>query len=59
MAVGGVNIDNVDKFFKAGASAVGVGGGLIKNDLIKNECFDEITEIVSKFVITVKKATTI
>ncbi|MFH1614259.1 MAG: bifunctional 4-hydroxy-2-oxoglutarate aldolase/2-dehydro-3-deoxy-phosphogluconate aldolase [Planctomycetota bacterium] len=56
MAVGGVNTGNVTEFFKCGASAVGVGGGLIKNDLIANGNFGAITDLVARFVKVVKQA---
>lgn len=50
MPTGGVNIDNVEEWFKNGVVAVGVGGGLTKGTS------EEITEKAKAFLEKIKKA---
>lgn len=40
MAVGGINLENINEFFQSGADAVGVGGSLIREDYIKAGRYD-------------------
>ena len=40
MATGGVNSENMESWFKAGVSVVGIGGGLITNEMVEQENFD-------------------
>lgn len=47
---GGVGLENVAEFIKAGAIAVGVGGSLIDRDSIKNRDFTMIKERARKFM---------
>ncbi|MBR4910696.1 MAG: bifunctional 4-hydroxy-2-oxoglutarate aldolase/2-dehydro-3-deoxy-phosphogluconate aldolase [Clostridia bacterium] len=54
LAVGGVNAENCAGFLKAGAAGVGVGGSLIKRDLIENGEFDKITALAKIFVKNLK-----
>ena len=53
MVTGGVNIDNIGEWFKAGANAIGVGGNL--NTLGEQGRFDDIREIVSQYVNKLKE----
>jgi 2-dehydro-3-deoxyphosphogluconate aldolase/(4S)-4-hydroxy-2-oxoglutarate aldolase len=41
---GGVNVDNIGDFLRAGASAVGVGGELISQQLLDDKDFEALTE---------------
>jgi len=52
MPTGGVNLDNVTEWFKAGAVAVGVGGSLTAG--AKSGDFKSITETAKKFVEKIK-----
>lgn len=52
MPTGGVSIDNVAEWFKAGAVAVGAGGALTGG----GKSLDEITETAKKFVTAVAAA---
>lgn len=52
MPTGGVSIDNVAEWFKAGAVAVGAGGALTGG----GKSLTEITEIAKKFVVAVAEA---
>lgn len=48
MVTGGVNIDNIDKWIKAGADLVGIGGEL--NTIGEEGKFDDITSICEKYI---------
>ncbi|MDQ0338269.1 2-dehydro-3-deoxyphosphogluconate aldolase/(4S)-4-hydroxy-2-oxoglutarate aldolase [Caldalkalibacillus uzonensis] len=55
MPTGGVNLDNIPAFIENGAVAVGVGGALLKPDLINQKAYDQLTDLASQFVNTIKK----
>lgn len=48
MVTGGVNIDNIDSWIKAGVDLVGIGGEL--NQLGEEQKFDEISEICKEYI---------
>ncbi|QSQ08669.1 KHG/KDPG aldolase [Koleobacter methoxysyntrophicus] len=52
---GGVSLDNVEEWIKAGAAAVGVGGDLTKEAIQKND-YSIITQKARQFVEKIKKA---
>jgi 2-dehydro-3-deoxyphosphogluconate aldolase/(4S)-4-hydroxy-2-oxoglutarate aldolase len=54
MPTGGVSIDNVKDWIKAGAVAVGTGGDLTKG--AKDGNYELVTETASKFVEEIRKA---
>lgn len=54
MPTGGVNLNNIGEWVKAGAVAVGTGGDLTKGAKTGN--YDLVTETAAKFVEEVKKA---
>jgi 2-dehydro-3-deoxyphosphogluconate aldolase/(4S)-4-hydroxy-2-oxoglutarate aldolase len=47
---GGVNLETIGEFFKAGAYAVGVGGELVEAALMKEGRFDAIEERARRFM---------
>jgi len=53
---GGVNLETIGDFLKAGACAVGVGGELVDPTLIRDGRFDAITERARQFLAAVAKA---
>ncbi len=53
---GGVNLETIGDFLKAGACAVGVGGELVDAKLIQQGRFDAITERARQFLAEVVKA---
>lgn len=55
MPVGGIDVNNVGEFIRAGAIAVGVGGSLIKKDLLANENYKAIEELAKKYMDEIKK----
>lgn len=48
-AVGGVNAQNMNDFFKIGCCGVGVGGNLVNKKLIEAHQFDEITKLALEY----------
>ena len=48
MAVGGVEKDNIEDFFKAGFRSVGMGSSLIKKDYLKNQDWDSLDKHVEE-----------
>lgn len=50
MAVGGVNLDNLADFFKAGAMGAGIGGNLANVKLIQTGNFSAITATAKTYV---------
>jgi 2-dehydro-3-deoxyphosphogluconate aldolase/(4S)-4-hydroxy-2-oxoglutarate aldolase len=49
LAVGGVDENNMNSFFEAGVSGVGVGSNIVKKSLISMKKFDEITVLAKKY----------
>ena len=52
---GGVSLENVDQWIKAGATAVGVGGGLTKAALAADD-YAQLTETAAKFISRIQEA---
>lgn len=50
LAVGGVNLDNMTEFLKAGADGLGIGGNLVSKSLIYDGKFDEVEKIARSYV---------
>lgn len=50
MPVGGVDVGNAGEFIKAGSIAVGVGGSLIRKDLLSKGDYKAIEELARKFI---------
>lgn len=53
---GGVDIDNVGEFFKAGSDAVAVGSSLVDTKALREGRFDDIEKATAAFVKAVAKA---
>jgi 2-dehydro-3-deoxyphosphogluconate aldolase/(4S)-4-hydroxy-2-oxoglutarate aldolase len=53
---GGVTLENVAEFIRAGAAAVGVGGEMIPRDLLARRDFPEITRRARQFADAVRRA---
>jgi 2-dehydro-3-deoxyphosphogluconate aldolase/(4S)-4-hydroxy-2-oxoglutarate aldolase len=53
---GGVNLDNIASFFEAGASAVGIGGNLVRVSKEESANFAGIRDLASQYAAAVKKA---
>ena len=52
---GGINIDNVAHFLRAGAKGLGMGGGLFPGNLIKDERWGELRDHFQSFNQKVKR----
>jgi 2-dehydro-3-deoxyphosphogluconate aldolase/(4S)-4-hydroxy-2-oxoglutarate aldolase len=52
IATGGINLENMMGFLRAGAVAVGVGGSLVDKNLIESGRFGELTELTRRYVAT-------
>lgn len=50
MVVGGISIDNISKYLKAGACSAGIGSSLVDNQLIKTGNYDEVERRAEQFV---------
>jgi len=55
---GGVDINNVADFFRAGCAAVGVGSALLSPNLLQESNWSELTERARQFVAAASSATT-
>lgn len=53
---GGVNLNNIQAFFKAGVVGVGMGGGLFDKTLISNKDYEGLSEYFKKFKTEMGKA---
>ncbi|HET6872583.1 MAG TPA: bifunctional 4-hydroxy-2-oxoglutarate aldolase/2-dehydro-3-deoxy-phosphogluconate aldolase [Sporolactobacillaceae bacterium] len=53
---GGVNLDNIDSFIKAGAVAAGIGGNLVSSEVIQSRDFDKLKKTAELYVEKVKAA---
>lgn len=56
MPVGGVDVGNAGEFIKAGSIAVGVGGSLIRKDLLAKGDYKEVEEIAKEFIYKINNA---
>jgi len=56
LAVGGVSADNTASFLRAGASAVGAGGNLVRRNLIERGDWEALAESAARFVAAVEEA---
>jgi len=56
MVVGGVDIDNMPAFFRAGAMSAGIGGNLVKSSLIRDGDWKGLTALAARFVAAVAEA---
>lgn len=50
IATGGIDINNLETYFTAGADAIGVGGQLVQQNLIENNRFNELEQLAGQFV---------
>lgn len=53
---GGVSLENVGEFIKAGACFVGVGGNLVDKKVIAEKKFEMLTERAKSYIEEIKKA---
>lgn len=53
LAVGGVNLDNMNEYLKAGVCGFGIGANIVDKKLIENGDFKGITELAKRYVAAV------
>ena len=56
MPVGGMNLQNIGDYFRAGACAVGVGGSLVNSKLIAQGNFSGIADLARQYLRAVKES---
>ena len=56
VATGGITIDNAGEFIAAGSSAIGVGNGLINQEIITKRKFETLTQNASRLIQVVQEA---
>ena len=56
MPTGGVNLETLPAFIKAGACAVGVGGSLVEPQAIRDGNFARLRELAGQYVQALKNA---
>lgn len=56
LAVGGVTGENAASYIKAGAAGLGVGGGLIRKELIEAEDYEGLTQDTRQLMMRCKEA---
>lgn len=50
LAVGGIDENNMGEYLKAGVCGFGIGGNIVKKQLIEENDFNAITELAKKYV---------
>ncbi|CAG9622282.1 bifunctional 4-hydroxy-2-oxoglutarate aldolase/2-dehydro-3-deoxy-phosphogluconate aldolase [Sutcliffiella rhizosphaerae] len=56
MPTGGIDLNNIGEFVKAGAVAAGVGGSLLNKDYIENNQWEKLTDLAKQYVEAVAEA---
>jgi 2-dehydro-3-deoxyphosphogluconate aldolase/(4S)-4-hydroxy-2-oxoglutarate aldolase len=56
MPTGGVNLQTLPDFIKAGACAVGVGGSLVEQQAVRDGKFDRLRDLAAQYVQVLKAA---
>lgn len=56
LPTGGVNLQTIDSFFKAGACAVGLGSALVEPKALQNRDMERIRTLAAQYVEAAKKA---
>ncbi|MEZ3486783.1 MAG: bifunctional 4-hydroxy-2-oxoglutarate aldolase/2-dehydro-3-deoxy-phosphogluconate aldolase [Lachnospiraceae bacterium] len=55
-AVGGITLDNIQDFCRAGVSMFGIGESIVKKDMIRQGCYEAVAELAGKYVERVKSS---
>ena len=50
LAVGGVDVNNINEFFESGACGVGIGSGIVNKKLIASKDFEALTALARSYV---------
>ncbi|MGB3262050.1 bifunctional 4-hydroxy-2-oxoglutarate aldolase/2-dehydro-3-deoxy-phosphogluconate aldolase [Paenisporosarcina sp.] len=49
MPTGGISLENIEEYIKAGAVAAGVGGSLLNKEYIQNNEWDKLTDLARQY----------
>lgn len=55
LATGGITVNNINEFIKAGAVGVGIGGSLVNKEIIQAGQFDKIKLMAQEYVSAIKR----
>lgn len=50
MPTGGISLNNIKSYFEVGVNVAGVGGSLVKEELIERERWEELEELAKSYV---------
>lgn len=53
-AVGGITLDNMAEYFRAGVCCVGIGSNLASHQLVKSGSFNEVTQLATTYVAKIR-----
>jgi 2-dehydro-3-deoxyphosphogluconate aldolase/(4S)-4-hydroxy-2-oxoglutarate aldolase len=56
MAVGAVDLDNARAFLDAGCVGLGIGGSLVRQDLVRAGRYDELTNLAARYLDITKES---
>lgn len=56
LAVGGVDENNMQNYFEAGACGIGIGSGIVNKQLIEDEDYEGITKLALKYTNKLKES---
>lgn len=51
LAVGGVDLDNMAAFYRAGICGFGIGSNIVKKDLIDRDAYDALTKLAKAYAV--------
>ncbi len=55
LAVGGVNLENMKRYYQAGACGFGIGTNIVDKTMVENNAFDKIRDLVKEYVMRAKE----
>lgn len=55
LAVGGVNVGNMEEYFNAGVCGFGIGSNIVDKKLLADNNYEEITELARKYVSVIQR----
>ena len=55
LAVGGVNVNNIADYLRAGFQGVGIGNGIVNTKMVANDDYEGITKLAAEFISKIKE----
>ena len=56
LAVGGINLNNIAEYIKAGVCGFGIGGNIVNKNMLENNDFDGLTQLAEDYTAAVREA---